>query len=40
MTDAMIAIAVIAAVTYADIRGHKYVPVIAAIVLLILINGQ
>lgn len=33
MMDAVIIIALVAAVTYADMRGHKYVPVAAAIIL-------
>lgn len=34
MMDAVITITLVAAMTYADMRGHKYVPVIMAIILL------
>lgn len=33
IVDAVVAIIIIGAITYADMRGHSYVPVIAAIIL-------
>lgn len=41
MVDAVTVITLVAAVTYADMRGHKCVPVVAAIILFAIgINYQ